>query len=473
MALNRREIITGGMGVLVCAQEDGLRRDAREALRRAASFYREQVGFRGGFVWRYSDDLKKREGEGIVTEWTAWVQPPGTPTVGSAFLRAFTATSDRYFLDAAVECAHALVRGQLESGGWTYRMEFDGDKRNQFAYRSNHRRFKGRNVSTLDDDTTQSAIRFLMEADSALRHENVTVSSSVSYALDRLLKVQLPCGAWPQGYEGPAEANTFPARRASFPAAWTREYVKTDYWKLPTLNDGNLDRLVETQLLAERHYGTGKYRSAALIVGEFLCLAQMPDPQPAWAQQYSGEMQPCWARKFEPPAISGGESQGALRTLLSLYEESADKALLEPIPRALEYLRRSRLRDGRLARFYELRTNRPLYFNKRYELTYSDDDLPTHYAFHVKDGTDAIEKSYNRVKSMPRVRSESVHPKTITRPAESEVRRVIQALDSRGAWVESGRLRFHGPTDETRRIIDSATFAANLNTLSAYLAPSK
>jgi hypothetical protein len=54
---------------------------------------------------------------------------------------------------------------------------------------------------------------------------------------------------------------------------------------------------------------------------------------------------------------------------------------LEPVPRAIAYLKRSRLPDGRLARFYELRTNRPLYFTKDYKLTFSDADVPTHYAF--------------------------------------------------------------------------------------------
>ncbi len=92
-------------------------------------------------------------------------------------------------------------------------------------------------------------------------------------------------------------------------------------------------------------------------------------------------MQPAWARKFEPPSVTGGESQGVMRILLRLYAETGDKKYLEPIPRALDYLRRSRLSDGRLARFYELKTNKPLYFTKQYELTYSDADMPTHYGF--------------------------------------------------------------------------------------------
>ena len=44
----------------------------------------------------------------------------------------------------------------------------------------------------------------------------------------------------------------------------------------------------------------------------------MPDPQPAWAQQYNADMQPVWSRQFEPTAISGRESQAAMWALLKL-----------------------------------------------------------------------------------------------------------------------------------------------------------
>ena len=51
----------------------------------------------------------------------------------------------------------------------------------------------------------------------------------------------------------------------------------------------------------------------------FLLLAQLPEPQPGWAQQYNIEMEPEWARKFEPPAVTGGESQKVIATLLTLF----------------------------------------------------------------------------------------------------------------------------------------------------------
>jgi hypothetical protein len=61
----------------------------------------------------------------------------------------------------------------------------------------------------------------------------------------------------------------------------------------------------------------------------------------------------------------------------------------------------------------------------------------------------------------------------VTKSLEEQVRRLIVALDDRGAWVEEGRLRYHGKADDTTRIIDSATFARNVDILGQYLAATK
>jgi len=477
MIITRRQLLASsslaGIGLVLPSKKRDLEDKARSALQRAVRFYREEVGVHGGYLWRYSDDLSKREGEGEASAMTAWVQPPGTPTVGLAYLRAFEAVGDNGYLEAARETAYALVRGQLRSGGWTYRIEFEPTERKRYAYRKEGGREKSRNVTTLDDDTSQAALRFLMRADSALGFKDDRIHEASEYALASLLKAQYPNGAWPQGFDQIPEPTQFPAKKASYPESWSREYVKSDYWRYYTINDGNLERMVVTLLEASEVYRNPEYRRAALRIGDFLVLAQIPEPQPAWAQQYDFKMHPAWARKFEPPSITGGESQGALRTLLALYAESGDRKLLAPIPPALDYLRRSRLPDGRLARFYELKTNRPLYFTRDYRLTYEDTDLPTHYGFKVADGTLAIERDYRRLSALDfDTLTATKESKAVPRrPAESEVVEVIRNLDARGRWIEDGRLRYHGPADPTRRIIDSATFAKNIGILSAFLKP--
>ena len=98
----------------------------------------------------------------------------------------------------------------------------------------------------------------------------------------------------------------------------------------------------------------------------------MPDPQPGWAQQYNYDMVPIWARKFEPPAITAWEAQDVMETLIKISHHTGDKKYLEPIPRALAYYKKCLLPDGRVARYYELKTNKPLYMDQNYKLTYDE-----------------------------------------------------------------------------------------------------
>ncbi|MFZ5829571.1 MAG: pectate lyase [Planctomycetota bacterium] len=454
--------------VATAADDAELTKQAAAAMRKAVQFFRDEVACEGGYLWRYSEDLSLREGEGEAKPTTVWVQPPGTPIVGLALLRAYEATGDQYYLDAAVETAHCLVRGQLRSGGWEYRIEFDPKDRKRYAYRTDLPGEKQRNTTTLDDDNTQSAIRFLMQLDLALKRKDPKIREAVDYALTKLLAAQYPNGAWPQRFDEPVRIGTSPTKRASYPETWSRTFPKEGYYGFYTFNDGAMFDVIELFFEAARLYGDERYREAARRGADFILLSQMPDPQPAWAQQYDLDMQPAWARKFEPPSITGGESQGAIRALLGAFRETGDRKYLEPIPAALAYLRASLLPDGKLARFYELKTNKPLYFTRDYVLTYDDSDMPTHYAFKVSSSLDSIEKLYERYAAgdVPKPTSDGDKPKP---PSASNVRSVIEKLDAKGRWLEEGQMKTD-PEGKKRQTISTRTFANNLRVLSDYLA---
>ena len=151
---------------------------------------------------------------------------------------------------------------------------------------------------------------------------------------------------------------------------------------------------------------------------------------------------------------------------MAVYHRTGDRKYLEPIQRALAYLKRLQLPNGRLARFYELKTNRPLYFTRDYALAYDDSDVPTHYAFKVSSGLDAIEREYLKLRDLAadELRPE---PDRVRRPSDAAVRRIIAGLDPRGGWVTSDRLRYQsyeGP------ILDMRVAVRHLNDLAAYLA---
>ena len=472
-------------GLLLCSAAKGLaadtaeREDVAAALRKAVGFFREKVSIEGGYLWRYSADLKAREGEGKATATQAWVQPPGAPSVGEALLQAHELTGDDYCLDAAKQTAHALVAGQLRSGGWDYRIEFDPALRKKFAYRADGEAAndKAQNTTTLDDNTTQAAVRFLMHIDRALDHKDAKIHEAVKYALESLLKAQYPNGAWPQRYSEFPNPAEFPVKKASYPQEWSRTFPKQDYKSYYTLNDNTLADVSETLFEAAEIYREPRYQQAAARAGDFLLLAQLPAPQPIWAQQYNADMQPAWARKFEPASVTGGESQGAIKLLMRIYRHTGDKKYLEPVPRALAHLQASQLPGGKLARFYELHTNKPLFFTKAYELTYSSDDMPTHYGFIVGSKVDSLQAEYKKLasaewtKPRPDERSQTVK---LTPQLTAEAKEIAAALDDRGAWVEKGSLRAAGNEDASATgVIDCRTFIKNVEVLSRFLAASK
>jgi len=455
--------------------DDLLAREARSALEKAAEFFRS-ISTNGGYLWRYSEDLKERAGEQRAGETQIWVQPPGTPSVGMAFLRAYLATKDRRYLSAALAAAEALIWGQLESGGWAYQIDFD-PVRSQAWYRRAERGklsiaevAKRRNTTTFDDNTTQSVLRFLMavaDVDWGSNDDKANrVREALEYGLQGILRAQYPNGAWPQTYDGaPRDPRNHPAQRARIPGDWPRTFPNQRYQTAYTLNDNTMRDLILTLLEANSRYHKPEYLKSAEKGGRFLILAQLPEPQAIWAQQYNFQMEPIWARRFEPPAVCSNESAGVIRTLVDLYLATGDEEYLKPIPAAISWSNRSQIALGIWARFYELTTNKPLYFTRDYRLVYTDNDLPTHYSFKGEYGVSAAIAYYEQVKRLGRNAYLARQKSGPLSPQQREVRRkqlgprvraIIAALDANGRWVNNGW-------------IESGTFIRNVETLCDYL----
>jgi hypothetical protein len=456
-------------GILVLAVislrlEAQTKAEAEQALKKAAAFYRGKVASHGGYVYYYSVDLKERWGEGKFNEDTIFVQPPGTPTVGMAYLSAYEATGDKFYLDAATETAEALVYGQLKSGGWTQTIHFGPAKR-LGKYRNG--KGGGWNVSSLDDGQTQAALQMLIRADCTLQFKQEAIHEAVSYGLEALLKAQFPNGGFPQIWIGPVEAK--PVVKAKFPDFdWKTEGKVRNYYDYYTLNDDVAGTVGATLIAAHQTYKDDKYKAALEKLGDFLILAQMPEPQPGWCQQYNDQMMPMWGRKFEPPAITGWESQDAMEALIQIAEYTGKKKYLDPLPRALAYYQKSLLPDGRIARFYEFKSNKPLYMDKSYQLTYDDSNVPGHYGWKQPARFKEIEKQYQDAKNGVARKQQAVDA--------AEVRKIIKDLDGEGRWItthDGSRLVGQPKFAEGFQYISSDVFSRNVETLSRFIAATK
>jgi hypothetical protein len=147
-------------------------------MHRAVEYFLSHVASHGGYVYHYSLDLSQRRGEGPATADQIWVQPPGMPAVGLAYLRAYEATGDRVYLDAARQAGNALVYGQLASAGCTNSIDFNPRGTHVAQYRNG--RGRGANNSTLDDGISQAAIRMLAHLDRALQFKDETIHAGSS-----------------------------------------------------------------------------------------------------------------------------------------------------------------------------------------------------------------------------------------------------------------------------------------------------
>jgi hypothetical protein len=126
--------------------------------------------------------------------------------------------------------------------------------------------------------------------------------------------------------------------------------------------------------------------------------------------------------------------------------------------------------DGHLrARFYEFKTNRPLYFTSdsrsTYRLTYDDSDLPDHYSFQAGSYPTSVESNhdeivakgiqqYNRDHEPVELTAEEKLAKA--EAMEQAVRETLAAQTDKGVWL-------------SKNLITMRTVQRSMRVLSDYL----
>jgi hypothetical protein len=239
-----------------------------------------------------------------------------------------------------------------------------------------------------------------------------------------------------------------------------------------------------TLLDAWRRTGRPDCLAAVKRGADFLLLAQLPEPQPAWAQQYNARMEPAWARAFEPPAVCTSESVGVLRLLMDLHVELGEARWLEPHARAFAWFQRSALSPGLWARYYELHTNRPIYGDRDGKIYHRLEDISEErrrgYSWRGDYGVAGAIAAFDELKRLGRdvVRARAV-PKSLTaaqresrlRKLEPQVQAVIISLDAEGRWVTKSAARKSSSVPGDR--IETSFFLRNVEVLCDYLEAAK
>lgn len=161
-----------------------------------------------------------------------------------------------------------------------------------------------------------------------------------------------------------------------------------------------------------------------------------------------------------------------MRTLITIALFTGDGKYLRPLPAAFDWYKRSELgaltgRDaGKWARFYELGTNKPLYFTRdTYWLTYDDSDMPTHYSFKANWNPASVERQYAAITEQGLAAyAQAQKPKPLSaedklRLAEgmqADVRKIIEAQSAGGWWAKGD-------------MIEMEVFERNIQTLARYV----
>jgi hypothetical protein len=267
------------------------------------------------------------------------LRSPGTPAAILSLLVGYRLTGREHYRASAIRAGDLLVATQMRSGGWFSEMPVHGDQAARWFDFTVQR-------TVIDDDVTPGAVRALLALWEMTGDARYRAAAERGLAL--LLGRQLPGGAWP-----------LVAR-----PRW-KQRIWRDFEDCPTLNDGATTQTIVTLVAGFRALGRADLLLAARRGGDWIVRAQHAPPQAGWAQQYDEVGSPAPARRYERVALASWESRYALDALLALAADTGDLGYCAPLAPAVRWLEQSQLTPGCWARFYELDTNRPLYFNEQ------------------------------------------------------------------------------------------------------------
>ena len=293
--------------------------------------------------------------------------------------------------------ADNVLTWQTPHGGWpknrdTASEPFDGNSEDLHA--------------TFDNSATISELRFLASAFRATNESRY--QQAFLKGLSHILEAQYPNGGWPQYYP-----------------------LSKSYHRRITFNDNAMTRILELlrdvsessdyQFLKTEH----RTKAEAAVTKGIDCILRTQIKQngklAVWCAQHDEKtLAPAWARSYEPPSLSGAESVGIVRFLMSIEEPTP--AIIAAVEGSVEWFRSVVIHGIRLekftnaegqddkrvvadpdaevlwARFYELGSNRPIFLDRdsvvRYAFSEIGQERRTGYAYYGSWATKLLTDAY-------------------------------------------------------------------------------
>lgn len=306
----------------------------------------------------------------------------------------------------ALRIADNIVLYQRSSGGWPKNV--DMTKPLSDSQRAAILRQKNNNDSTIDNGATYTQLAMLARVYTAQRQERHR--DSFLKGLDYLLEAQYPNGGWPQFYPN-----------------------LKGYYKRITFNDGamiGVMKLLRDVAEAKPDYAfvdeARRVRAANAVEKGIECILKtqvvVNGRRTVWGAQHDEvTLAPAPARKFEVASLSGGESVGIVRFLMSIKDPSPD--VVDAVESAVKWFEQSELKgvkwikktdssqpggfdcvvvkdpgSSTWARFYEIGTNRPIFAGRdgvvKYDVAQIEHERRTGYEWYVDDAAKLLKKDY-------------------------------------------------------------------------------
>lgn len=227
--------------------------------------------------------------------------------VTPAFLRACEVLGDERYLRVAENCGQMLVKTQDKNGAWCQ----------GYIIMPDHAYPVSPGTGSIEEGTQTDPLRvlfWLWRITGKSEYRDAAIKSA-----QFVLGGQKPDGAWP------LTVNSHSMKPGG------------GYSGYSTLNDGTTLWGMKAILMGWHLTQDQKYLDALRKAGQWLINAQLPGKACGWAEQYSDDGKPAWAREFEPPAACMSAVGEAADALFLMYDLTGDDQYLAPLRKCVEW----------------------------------------------------------------------------------------------------------------------------------------